>query len=80
MLLKEFMYIDRKPLDVADDRRYISHNDSSILRNEDTRKTRLTLKMINEIRRASEAHDIERKEDLGLIRKMYALPPPAPTA
>jgi len=30
--------------------------------------------MINDIRRATEAHDQERKEELTLIRKMYATP------
>ena len=48
----------------------------------DLRKTRLTLRMINDIRRAAEAHDKEKREELGLVRKMYAAPPPdaAPAA
>jgi len=33
--------------------------------------------MINDIRRASEAHDQEHKEELILVRKMYAAAPPA---
>lgn len=77
MLLREFMYIDKKPLEMSEDDRYLSQNDTSILRSKDTRKTRLTLKMINEIRKAAEAHDKEKQEELGLVRKMCA-PPPAP--
>lgn len=80
MLLREFIYFDDKNPGPIDDGRYISQNDTSILRSSDTRKTRLTLKMINEIRRAAEEHDKEKKEELGLIRKMYALPPVEPTA
>lgn len=79
MFLREFMYVDKKPLEMSEDDRYLSQNDTSILRSKDTRKTRLTLKMINEIRKAAEAHDKEKQEELGLVRKMYA-PPPAPAA
>jgi hypothetical protein len=32
--------------------------------------------MINNIRKAAEAHDREKREELGLVRKMYAAPPP----
>lgn len=75
MLLREFIYFDNKDPSPVDDARYISRNDTSILRKGDTRKTRLTLRMINDIRKASEAHDKEKKEELGLVRKMYAAPP-----
>lgn len=75
MLLKEFIYYDRaQGLDNENDR-YLSHNDTSILRNRDVRKTRLTLSMINDLRKASESHNKEVQEELGLIRKMYAQPP-----
>lgn len=72
------MYYDKKPFDMIDDQRYLSQNDTSVLKSSDTRKSRLTLKMINQIRKAAEAHDKEKKEELGLVRKMYAAPPPAP--
>ncbi len=78
MLLREFIYFDNQNSDPNTDGRYISQNDTSVLRNKDTRKTRLTLRMINEIRKASESHDKEKKEELGLVRKMYALPPAPP--
>ena len=76
MLLREFIYFDRHHANPNEDGRYLSQNDTSVLRNGDTRKMRLTLKMLNDIRKASEAHDKEVREELGLVRKMYAAPPP----
>lgn len=76
MLLREFIYFDRDSPEPYDDSRYLSQNDTSVLRSKDLRKTRLTLSMINDLRKASETHNAERKDDLGLIRKMYAIPPP----
>jgi hypothetical protein len=72
MILREFLYFDREQSTMSDDNRYNNHNDSSVLKQRDLRKTRLTLGMINDIRRASEAHDQEKKKELTLIRKMYA--------
>jgi len=76
MLLREFIQFDNKHQDPQEDDRYLSQNDTSVLKDKDLRKTRLTLRMINDIRKASDAHDKEVKEELGLIRKMYAAPPP----
>ena len=76
MLLREFIYFDKQSDGtVADDTRYLSQNDTSILKQSDLRKTRLTLKMLGEIRKAGEAHEKERKEELSLVRKMYAALP-----
>lgn len=80
MILREFIYFDRDHADPVEDNRYLSQNDTSVLRKKDLRKTRLTLKMLSEIRRASEAHDKEVQEEMGLVRKMYALPPPEQAA
>ena len=80
MFLREFIYFDRDHADPQEDGRYLSQNDTSVLRNGDTRKSRLTLKMINDIRKASEAHDKEKREELGIVRKMYSLPPPEAAA
>ena len=80
MILREFIYFDRDHADPQEDNRYGSANDTSILKSKDLRKTRLTLKMINDIRRAAEAHDKEKREELGLVRKMYAAPPPEAAA
>jgi hypothetical protein len=80
MLLREFVYFDREHAEPVDDNRYQSQNDTTVLRKKDLRKTRLTLKMLSEIRKAGEAHDKERQEEMGLIRKMYAAPPPEDAA
>ena len=76
MLLREFIYFDKDYSEPKEDNRYLSQNDTSVLKNTDLRKTRLTLRMINDLRKASESHDIEKQEELGLVRKMYAVPPP----
>jgi hypothetical protein len=76
MLLREFIYFDKNHADPQDDNRYLSQNDTTVLRQSDLRKTRLTLKMLNDLRKASDAHEVEKKEELGLVRKMYAMPPP----
>ena len=77
MFLREFIYFDRDHVGPQEDDRYVSQNDTdNILKRTDYRKTRLTLKMINDIRKAGEAHTKEHKEEMGLVRKMYAAPPP----
>jgi len=76
MLLTEFIYFDRDHTGPQENNRYLSQNDTSVLKQTDLRKTRLTLRMINDIRKASEIHDKENREELGLVRKMYAAPPP----
>lgn len=80
MLLQEFMYFDRNQSLMTDDLRYKSEKDTSVLGTGDVRKTRLTLKMLNDLRRAGDARENERKEELALIRKMYAAPPPEAAA
>lgn len=76
MLLREFIYFDRQHSEMVDDQRYNSNKDTSIIGSDDLRKTRLTLKMLNDLRRAGDAREKERKEELALVRKMYAAPPP----
>lgn len=80
MLLREFIYFDRHQSEMSDDLRYNSDNDSSVLFSGDLRKTRLTLRMLNDLRKAGDAREQEKKEELGLVRKMYAAPPPEATA
>lgn len=75
MLLKEFIYFDKNQSSPVEDLRYNSKHDTSVLDSDDLRKTRLTLRMLNELRKAGEAREKERKKDLGLVRKMYSLPP-----
>jgi len=76
MLLNEFIYFDSTQSDQIDDLRYNSDNDTSVLKSKDLRKTRLTLRMLNDLRKAGDAREQEKKEELGLVRKMYAAPPP----
>lgn len=80
MLLREFVYFNETDPDQQKDRRYDPKRDQSILDVNSTRKTRLTLKMINQLRLAGEARAVEAMEDQALIRIMYANPPAEPAA
>ena len=80
MFLREFIYFDREQADMSDDQRYNSDNDTSVLKSKDLRKTRLTLRMLNDLRKAGDAREVEKKDDLALVRKMYAAPPPETAA
>ena len=53
------------------DKTYEPEHDISILDDEDTRKTRLSLTQINSMRLASEAHDAQQKEEAVFTQKMY---------
>jgi len=59
--------------------RYEGSRDSTSLKRGDTRKTRLTLRQINELRKASEQHILEQEKELKFIEQMYKTPvqPPA---
>lgn len=74
MLLNEFFQFNEKNNDFSQDRRYDSSRDSSIVKRSDTRKIRLTLRQINQLRLQSEAHQAEQESELGFIRQMYGTP------
>lgn len=74
MLLNEFFYFNEKNNDFAQDRRYDSSRDSSILKQGDKRKIRLTLRQINQLRLQSEAHQVEQASELEFIKQMYGTP------
>ena len=76
MLLNEFVYFNEVDPDQQENNRYNPDNDTSVLSIKDTRKTRLTLKTINQLRLAGEAREQETLEDLALVRAMYKNPPP----
>ena len=80
MLLNEFFYFNEKNNDFANDRRYDSSRDKSILKLTDNRKIRLTLRQINQLRLQSEAHQMEEESELGFIRQMYGTPAEAAPA
>ena len=79
MILRELFYADKDMKEISNNLRYSSHNDEPMVRN-DTRKTRLTLGQINEMRKASEAHILEQEKELEFIETMYKTPeqPAAP--
>jgi hypothetical protein len=77
MILRELFYIDADTRHVANDLRYEPKRDQTVMHRNDTRKTRLTLRQINELRKSSEAHILEQETELSFISKMYAAPPPA---
>ncbi len=74
MLLLEFLYFNDKNNDYAVDRRYENSDDKSVLKKSDTRKIRLTLRQINQLRMQSEAHEYEKESELDFVRQMYGTP------
>ena len=74
MLLKEFIYFDQDQAQMFDNDRYDPSHDTSVIKDKDLRKSRLTLGMLNDLRKAGDAREKETKEDLSLIRTMYATP------
>ena len=79
MILRELFYIDPDTQKVSNDLRYDAGRDAGQMYKTDTRKTRLTLRQINELRKASEAHFLEQEAEMGFIHDMYSAPP-APAA
>ena len=79
MILRELFYADKDSRAISNDMRYNPRRDSDVMKRSDTRKTRLTLKQINELRKASEQHILEQEKDLEFVTQMYK-PPPAPAA
>ena len=80
MILRELFYIDQDTKMVANDNRYDGSRDKIMpMKRKDTRKTRLTLKQINELRKSSEQHILEQEKELEFIEQMYKTPeqPPA---
>ena len=74
MLLKEFFYFDKAGQDFEDDKRYNAQRDISVIKPSDTRKTRLTLEQLNQIRRTAEAREIEQAKELEFVQMMYGQP------
>jgi hypothetical protein len=74
MILRELFYIDPNTRHVANDMRYNSENDKSVMHRSDSRKTRLSLRQINELRKSSEAHILEQEVELSFVHTMYSTP------
>jgi hypothetical protein len=79
MLLNEFIYFE-KDNGLESNDRYNPFTDKSILTSKDLRKTRLTLGMLNDLRKSGDAREREQKEDLEFVKLMYAAPPPEAAA
>jgi hypothetical protein len=79
MILRELFYADKDMKSISNDLQSSPNRDSTVLKRKDTRKTRLTLKQINELRKASEAHILEQEKELELVTSMY-MTPAAPAA
>lgn len=74
MILRELFYSDSDLLSVSNNMRYDPSHDSSVITLDDTRKTRLTLRQINRLRKASEQHMLEQEKELEFIEQMYKTP------
>ena len=70
-LFEFFTYDETGP---KEDGTYQPENDISVLDDNDTRKTSLTLQDINSLRKASEEHDKQQKEEAKFVQKMYGQP------
>ncbi len=73
MILRELFYFDKETLEPIEDKSYDATDDESIMKRDDTRKTRLTLQQINKARKASEVHAEEQEKELQFVRQMYGI-------
>ena len=74
MILRELFYTDPDTQAVANDMRYSNDRDNSMRKRSDTRKTTLTLKQLNQLRKSSDMHVLEQDVELEFIQKMYKTP------
>ena len=73
MILRELFYFDKETVEPIEDNRYEPQHDDSPVKPKDSRKTKLTLRQINRIRKASELHTREQQEELYFVRQMYGI-------
>ena len=73
MILRELFYFDKDTLERKEDKGNDACYDDNIISTDDIRKTRLTLRQINKIRKASELHKEEQEKELHFVRQMYGL-------
>lgn len=57
--------------DAVDDSRYESNKDKTVYKLDDTRKSRLTLEMINSLRQQIQSKRLEKQSAQELYQKMY---------
>jgi hypothetical protein len=80
MILRELFYLDPESQKLTNDFRFDAARDLDELQKSDTRKTKLTLKQINELRKSSEAHILEQEQELEFVHTMYGTAAAAPPA
>jgi hypothetical protein len=73
MILRELFYFDKETTEPVEDDRYDPTHDHSPIDYDDTRKTRLTLRQINKIRKSSELHTKEMAIEQEFIKQMYGI-------
>jgi len=73
MILRELFYFDKETVEPVEDKSYEAEYDDSPMQKSDTRKTRLSLRQINRIRKSSEIHTEEKNKELTFIRQMYGM-------
>ena len=73
MILRELFYFDKQTIEPVEDKTYDATDDESVVKRDDTRKTRLTLRQINKARIASEVHAEEEQRELDFVRQMYGI-------
>ena len=71
MILRELFYFDKISTQPGEQKQYDPSEDQSIIKMDDTRKTRLSLKQINKARKAGEFHKDEQEKELVFERQMY---------
>lgn len=74
MLLNEFIYFTKESEEMLDNLRFDPTHDSSVITSKDLRKTRLTLRMLNDLRKAGDAREQEQKEEMEMVQAMYKVP------
>lgn len=67
-------YFDKNSGESKEDTIYDPETDTSVKTYNDLRKTKLTLKQINELRKASDQHLLEQEAEMEFISRMYAMP------
>lgn len=73
MILRELYYHNQETAEPEEDKSFEPEYDKSVVKKTDTRKTRLTLRDINRVRKASEFHQEEESKNLEFIQAMYGL-------
>lgn len=73
MILRELFYFDKENLEPIEDLTYSPKDDTSVMKIDDSRKTRLSLKDINKARKAADSHQKETSKELDFVKQMYGL-------